>query len=146
MKGHPKHPQGKSILGRRIFSYFVPAGVIFAALTVGAAILAGLGNRWMWWDFRTGLVILSSAAHCGLIAAAISLVGWILSQQRDSRRGIVFAIIGFLLGLAAFGIPWSWYRIAQRVPAIHDVTTDTENPPSFVAILKVRKGAPNPAE
>ena len=31
-------------------------------------------------------------------------------------------------------------------PPIHDITTDTANPPSFVAILPLRAGAANPPE
>lgn len=31
-----------------------------------------------------------------------------------------------------------------RYPPIHDVTTDTEDPPRFVKVLALRKNAPNP--
>lgn len=34
-------------------------------------------------------------------------------------------------------------RTAQRVPPIHDITTDTDDPPRFVDILSLRKYAPN---
>jgi uncharacterized protein (DUF1499 family) len=51
-----------------------------------------------------------------------------------------------IIGLVVVGIPWQWWRTAQRVPPIHDITTDTETPPAFVAILPLRAGAPNPAE
>ena len=44
------------------------------------------------------------------------------------------------------GILWSWWHTAQSVPAIHDITTDTENPPAFVSILPLRKDAPNTAD
>jgi uncharacterized protein (DUF1499 family) len=45
-----------------------------------------------------------------------------------------------------FGVPWSYLRAAQRVPPIHDITTDTGNPPAFVAILPLRADASNPPE
>jgi uncharacterized protein (DUF1499 family) len=35
---------------------------------------------------------------------------------------------------------------AQLVPPIHDITTDTEQPPQFQAVLPLRADAPNPAE
>jgi uncharacterized protein (DUF1499 family) len=38
------------------------------------------------------------------------------------------------------------YLIARSVPAIHDITTDTENPPHYNAIMPLRKDALNPAE
>lgn len=32
------------------------------------------------------------------------------------------------------------------MPPIHDITTDTQNPPEFVAIVPLRADAPNPVE
>lgn len=40
---------------------------------------------------------------------------------------------------------WNLQRTAHQVPRIHDITTDTENPPQFVALLAVRQKAPNGA-
>ncbi len=47
---------------------------------------------------------------------------------------------------ATVGVPWSYKQTAGRVPPIHDITTDTTDPPAFVAILPLRKDAPNPAD
>jgi hypothetical protein len=54
--------------------------------------------------------------------------------------------VGLVISILAVGIPWNWLQTAKGVPPIHDITTDTENPPQFVAILPLRKDAPNPAE
>jgi uncharacterized protein (DUF1499 family) len=35
---------------------------------------------------------------------------------------------------------------ASKVPAIHDISTDVENPPAFSAVAPIRRGAPNPVE
>ena len=40
-------------------------------------------------------------------------------------------------------MPYSLQNQAFSVPAIHDITTDTENPPIFVAIVPLRANAPN---
>jgi uncharacterized protein (DUF1499 family) len=53
--------------------------------------------------------------------------------------------VGLLLGLGAAYVPWHWMQQARRVPPIHDITTDLERPPKFVAILPLRAEAPNPA-
>jgi uncharacterized protein (DUF1499 family) len=50
-----------------------------------------------------------------------------------------------ILGLVVVGFPWSYWRAAQAVPPIHDITTDPDDPPAFDAILPARAGAPNPA-
>ena len=48
--------------------------------------------------------------------------------------------------LAAFGGPFALRRVAQSVPPIHDISTDTADPPIFVAVLPRRAGAANPVE
>ncbi len=35
--------------------------------------------------------------------------------------------------------------MVRSLPLIHDITTDTANPPLFAALLLLRAGAPNPA-
>ena len=44
------------------------------------------------------------------------------------------------------GIPWQWMQRARSVPPIHDITTDTQNPPQFIAVAPLRADAPNPIE
>ena len=39
-----------------------------------------------------------------------------------------------------------WFRQGQVSPPIHDISTDTVNPPVFVDILPLRANAPNPPE
>ena len=46
----------------------------------------------------------------------------------------------------AFLLPWSWRRDARQYPGIHDITTDVQNPPAFVAIVPLRADASNPVE
>ena len=122
------------------------SGFTLAVLAGVAAALAGFGTRWGWWYFRTGFVILRWAAYGGIAAAVISLLGSILNRRGVLRRGFILSILGFLLGLILFAVPLYWWWTAQHVPPIHDITTDTENPPHFVSILPLRKNAPNPAE
>jgi hypothetical protein len=55
------------------------------------------------------------------------------------------AALAVLIGLAAAAVPVSWRMTARKLPVIHDISTDTVNPPQFVAILPLRKDAPNPA-
>jgi uncharacterized protein (DUF1499 family) len=50
------------------------------------------------------------------------------------------------LGVGAAYFPWHWRQRARAVPPIHDISTDLEHPPRFVAVLPVRSDAPNPSE
>ena len=111
-----------------------------------AALLAGLGTRWGWWDYRTGFFILGGAAWSGLASAAISLFAIYIALREGQRRAIVFSIHGLIIGALVFGVPWYLLNEGRKLPPIHDITTDTGNPPRFVAVLPLRKDAPNTAE
>jgi uncharacterized protein (DUF1499 family) len=128
-------------------SGLVPAGgLVLAVVCAAAAVLAGLGSRWDWWHFRTGFQILTWAAYGALAAAVLSAGGMVMALLSARRRALLPAFIGLALGLVVAGVPWQQKLTAQRVPPIHDITTDTETPPVFVAVLPLRKDAPNSAD
>jgi uncharacterized protein (DUF1499 family) len=128
------------------FSPLAIIGFILAALAGAAEMLAGFGSQWGLWYFRTGFVILRWAAYCGMVAAMVSLAACILTRPGSRRKGLIFSSIGLLVGIVVVAIPWFYWQTARRVPPIHDITTDTENPPRFTALLPLRKNAPNPGE
>jgi len=128
---------------KRTYSPWTIGGFVLAVLAGLAEVLAGAGTRWQWWNYRTGLAILPWAAGGGIAAGVISHGGCVVCR-RDRRRGFILAVIGLLAAIVVFAIPWSYRLTARRVPAIHDITTDTQNPPRFVAVLPLRKGL-NPA-
>lgn len=108
------------------------------------AMLAGLGNRRGWWDFHTGLIILKWAAYAESMVVIVSVIGVILSAIKKRKNALAFFLIGVVICILALGVPLSMWLTAHHVPSIHDITTDTENPPEFAAILKVRRNASNP--
>jgi uncharacterized protein (DUF1499 family) len=121
------------------------AAVAVLALAVGVValavlILSGPGSRMGWWSFRTGLGLLRWAAYGGVAAMALAAVGLLLGGRR------VAAAIALLAGAGAFLPPLMFQRTARSVPPIHDISTDTDDPPRFVAIVERRAGASNPVE
>ncbi len=122
------------------------AGLVISAIAVAAAVLSGYGTRLGWWDFRQGFRILNGAAYFGIAGTALSLGGAIRSRPGRHRRGFILALLGLVLGAVAVAVPGRWYELARHLPMIHDISTDTGNPPQFVAILPLRKDAPNPAQ
>lgn len=118
-------------------------GLTFALLAGLIAAGAGLGYRWELWSFRAGFTILRWAAYASLAAAALSLVGAMLALRHRSRRGLLPGVAGLVLGLAIASVPFAHLLSAREVPPIHDISTDTRDPPTFVAIRALRAGAPN---
>lgn len=120
-------------------------GLRLAVLAGIAAVMSGFGHRFGWWNFLTGFTILKWAAIGALLAAVMSLTGALVVLFSRAKRGFFTALIGLIIGLATAAVPWSWLHAAAHVPPIHDITTDTKNPPRFMAVLALRKNAPNPA-
>lgn len=133
-------------MGERLkVSWFARAGFWLAALAAVAAVLAGWGSREGWWHFRVGFSLLKWAAYGAAAAVALSAIG-VGATRRGRARGRAAAWFGLAASLVVAGVPAAWVWTAGRVPPIHDVSTDTENPPVFSAVVPLRKGAPNPVE
>ncbi len=128
---------------RTVVQFLAFTGFILAMIAAVAAALSGFGSRWEWWNFSIGFLILRWAAYAGLSASALSFFASIVTRGEELKRLFIISVAGIVVGLIVAGIPWSWLRTAQRVPCIHDITTDTENPPQFVTVLPLRKNAPN---
>jgi uncharacterized protein (DUF1499 family) len=117
--------------------------VLALAVIAGALLLAaGPGTRAGLWSFSTGFELLRWGAYLGLAAAVVAVVG-LIWRPEGIRVGVLVAALIVALGVAL--VPWKWRRLAKSVPPIHDITTDTRNPPAFVSVLPLRAGAPNSA-
>jgi uncharacterized protein (DUF1499 family) len=93
-------------------------------------------------SLATAYGIMRWAEYIG-VAASLSAAGSVIYTYRGKRWvGLLGSVVALLLGLTAVAIPLTWQR-AQRLPSIHDITTDLDNPPAFQAVLDKRAGAPN---
>jgi uncharacterized protein (DUF1499 family) len=105
--------------------------------------VSGLGYRFGWWPYRTGFEVLRWASYVGLAAAAVAIIALAVPKLRSGWTRVLIGALG--VGLAVAYVPWQWQQRAQSLPRIHDITTDTADPPPFVAVLPLRAGAPNTA-
>jgi uncharacterized protein (DUF1499 family) len=111
------------------------------AVAVAATIVAsGFGARFGLWDFRAGFAILRFGTYLGLAVAAVALIALLVPRTRAGNATMLAA--SFIVALAASALPLQWLWLAREVPPINDITTDTANPPAFVAILPLRAGSP----
>ncbi|MEP6689596.1 MAG: DUF1499 domain-containing protein [Gemmatimonadaceae bacterium] len=105
--------------------------------------VSGVGTRMGLWTFQTGLGLIPWAAYAGMAGAALTLVALAVTRPRGASMAALVA--AFALASMSFVLPWRWLQNAKRVPPIHDISTDTNDPPAFVAVLPLRAGASNPA-
>ena len=116
---------------------------VVGLLGLGAS---GPGYRLGLWEFKTGIGLAKTSGWISLAAVVACLVGLALSLAKLLPGGMTPALIGLVIGGFVSVVMLKWKHNLDSVPYIHDITTDTENPPLFVAVLPLRAGAPNPAE
>lgn len=119
-------------------------GLALCAILLLAA--AGPGSRLGLWHFRTGFDLLKYGAWCGLLASLAALLGMATSIRERRLKGAFLALAALALGATAFAVPYSWKLTAGKLPRIHDISTDVNIPPRFVAVVPLRRDAPNPVE
>jgi len=129
--------------------WLADGAVIVAALAALVLLAAVLGARVGLWTSHAGFGAFRWAALLGLLGAALSAIALVRAWMTDGpvAGGTSSTLVAGALAvsLAVFSVPWLMMQQARRVPFIHDITTDTADPPAFVAVLPLRAGAQNPA-
>jgi uncharacterized protein (DUF1499 family) len=91
----------------------------------------------------TGFGIIKWAFQLGVLALVLSLIGLLIPSRR-SRANMAMGLLGIMIGAIAAYVPWSWKQTLDAHPYIHDITTDLDDPPAFVAVAKVRSAGDHP--
>jgi len=123
----------------RIARYALPLAILCAL----AAVVSGIGYRLGWWPLGVGFGILQWAAYAAIVATALAAAAIIAARRSGRSQGLASATIALVVGIATFGVPGTMLIKAKELPEIHDITTDTSNPPNFVAVLPLRANARN---
>jgi len=108
-------------------------------------VIGGPGYRLGLWDLGFGLLgVFRYALYLGAAAAASAILFLLSSRWRSGQVGVLLGALA--LGALVAAAPVYVRSKAQSLPFIHDITTDTVEPPAFVAVLPLRDDAPNPPQ
>ena len=69
-----------------------------------------------------------------------------LALPRLRAGGGARLVVSAALGVGVAAVPAYWLRAAREAPPIHDISTDLEDPPDFIAVLPRRGDRANPVE
>ena len=129
-----------------IRSLVTTAGTLLGLTALVMALLSGPGHRWGLWSFMSGFSILKWAVFIAIAALLISIAGAVLTRPGSGHPGFYRMIVVAVLSLSMISVPVYWLYRAKQVPRIHDISTDSTDPPRFVAVLPLRTNASNPVE
>ncbi|TVP49797.1 MAG: DUF1499 domain-containing protein [Halomonas sp.] len=123
----------------------VLAGVAMLLLAAAALMMVGAGPAYRFEFITLGEAfnLLRNGVYVAAGAVAVSILVLLVSIIARRMTPALFATLVLAGAVALLYVPWQHWQRAQDVPAIHDITTDTQNPPVFEALAEAREAAPN---
>jgi len=123
-------------IGHRLAATTALLGLIGLGLaTAGQTLAPDIAAR-----IKPALAI-TVAAIAAVAAIVLGVLASLSAPRGSGKPGVLSALFGVGLGLAAAYVPLSWRLAAQTLPPINDVSTDTQDPPRLVALLAMRSDA-----
>ena len=103
--------------------------------------IAALGTRFQFWHFSVGLLLLAGALVASLIIQIINAI-WLLRRPASgTKQALRWASLFSLPSLVIVAL---FLKGTGEVRApIHNISTDQDNPPKFVAAVQQRGGTSN---
>jgi len=119
--------------------------LILSIIALVLLLIGGPGYRMGLWGLGFGLMdAMRYATFAGAAGAILAVVFLLVPKIRAGET--VTLVMALVLGICVAAVP-VWVRsTAESLPFIHDISTDTTNPPEFVDVRPLREDAPNPPE
>ena len=130
------------------FVYIGGIALCLAVVAVGAVLIILFGARFGFWEpiegFRLYRAYFNSIAY---VTAGVAAAAVVISLLLEARRSIALSGVAVVIGAALMSpIIMAMINPPVRAAPIHNISTDTENPPVFVALDDTRAGATNSLE
>ncbi len=119
-------------------------GLVAAIADAIAGLFAGIGYRLDLWDYRDGIGALPYVFWVAVATMAIAAAALIAGIALRRRGAIVLGALALIVASVTAYVPWNLRQVVRTVPPIHDITTDTDNPPQYVRITGMRKKTDHP--
>ncbi len=118
-----------------------------SALMIGAVVglvsilLGALGTKIGVWGFQGGFMLLGVGTVLAVVVFFLGLIAGAFSLSRRLRAELSAVGVGVVLSAVLLAVMGSQFLAATSVPAIHNITTDVENPPAFDKLIAIREAA-----
>ncbi|NRA84292.1 MAG: DUF1499 domain-containing protein [Gammaproteobacteria bacterium] len=129
----------KSILSVQVL------GSLTLAFVLGVMV-APLAAKWQWWHFRDAFTALKLLFIVGSVVGAVSLITMVYYLIKQGvNQAIGYAVCVIICALPLGNMLYTMSQV-KSLPFIHDISTDTVNPPLLLTASKLRKTADNSTE
>jgi hypothetical protein len=111
-------------------------GSIIGALLM---IMGGFGTRVGMWTYNGGFNVSSGGVVLAAAGFFLGVIGYVVSWRKglkSERSSLLFALLICTVLLAQFAMQ---INALSSVPLIHNISTDTEDPPAFDVLVAVRE-------
>jgi len=120
------------------------AAAVSALLAIACGLIPGPLHRIGLLTIESAVGLTLFAAIPGLLALVAGALTLLMFREETVGKRRIQAVLSLAVGLVVCGVFVAWVTKASSLPPIHDISTDTQDPPAFEAPLDYRKAAVNP--
>ena len=128
---------------KEAFKWSTKLMVMMSIISIVILCAGPLGYKSGVLPLQPALLLLIVSLGIAVVTLISSLVLFVLTKDKGFSQNRKFLFMALLIGLVPSVLVGTQLRKATSVPEIHDITTDTFNPPIFNDIAELRKEAPN---
>ena len=89
-------------------NYVSNLGLVLAVISLIGLGAAGLGYRWGWWGYKTGISIVKCSGFASAVAVVACLVGVVLWNRNIVSEGQIHALLGLIVGGGVLTLTLKW--------------------------------------
>ena len=125
----------------KIKTYILKAAIGLAIFTPVFFMLAALGTKiGLWgWKFGFGKLTVGYGPKLMMLTFVVALIALILAFAIKPRKDWLIALLCLAVPVGSMAFGKSMKAKAGKLPFIHDITTDTQNPPTFTQAIIDRR-------
>lgn len=121
--------------------WWAQALLIGAIVSAVLMVMAGFGTRLGMWSYTGGFTIASGGVMLSAAVFFLGVIGYVVSLRKGLRSEGSSILIGLLICVVLLGQFGLQMNAVSSVPRIHNISTDTKDPPSFDALVAIRDAA-----
>jgi uncharacterized protein (DUF1499 family) len=119
--------------------WWAKAILVGGVVAVCCVLVGAIGVRIGLWPYGTGFTFLTGGAVLSVMGLFLGIIAYVVCLRKGLRAERSGILIGILLSAVIFAQLGVQYSAVTSVPVIHNISTDTIEPPVFNKLIAVRE-------